>query len=117
MKNYLKPYAQTARVLLIGVGAFLVAFGFLTTASVQLVIGAALSFGVAFWKLYDIATGKVDGGEPYTDIIKIMLAAVSTILLAFGYVDGQTLATMSGAAISLAVTLWTVFTDLKNKTK
>lgn len=108
MKNYLRPYAEPARVALSAIVGLLVAFGLLTAGNAAIVIGAALAFGVAFWKWHD----KGLDSNP-TESAKIMLACISAILLAFGYVDANTVATMTGTATAIVATLWTVFSAYK----
>lgn len=109
MKNYLRPYAEPARVLLSAIVGLLVVFGALTAANAAVVIGAALAFGVAFWKWYD--AGIVDTNP--TEHAKAMLACVSGVLLAFGYFDANTITTFVGIATAVVTTVWTVVSTYK----
>jgi len=107
MKEALRPYAPFAKVLLTAIAGFLVTLGWLTAATAQLVIGAAMSFGVAFWKLYDAYTTNTMS-EAQNEWIKMALAALSTILLAFGYADNSTIMLIIGGAGSVLAMLWTL---------
>lgn len=116
MKNFLGKYSDAARVALTVLAGLLVTFGFLTTASAQLAVGAAISFGVAFWKLYDILVKGETGTESFIEVAKILFAALATVLLTFGLVDSATVQFWSGAALSVAVSAWTML-DAWRKTK
>lgn len=113
MKEFLKKYAEPARVALMGLGALLVAFGVLTTASAQLVIGASLSFGVAVWKLYDLFVNKNRDVDAYSEVAKLLLAALSTVLLTMGVVDSSTIQFWIGAGTSIITTVWTFISTMK----
>lgn len=116
MKNFLGKYSDTARVALTILASLLVSFGLLTTASAQLAVGAAISFGVAFWKLYDILVKGETGTESVIEVVKILLAALATILLTFGLVDSATVQFWTGATLSVVVSGWTLL-DAWRKTK
>lgn len=113
MKNFLRKYSEPARIGLTAIGSLLVVLGFTSAASAQLIIGSALAFGVAFWKLYDLVVNKNEDGNAYSELVKIALAAVSTILLTLGIVDGATVEYWVGVILTCITTVWTFISTLR----
>lgn len=58
MKKYISKYSDPAKTLLAAIAMFLVTGGFYDAATAQMLVGAAMGIGTAFWQLYDLATTK-----------------------------------------------------------
>lgn len=58
VKAILRPYKQTAQVMLGSISTFLVATGIYDAATMSSLLGAVGGFATGFWLVYDIATKK-----------------------------------------------------------
>lgn len=56
MKQEVSKYSDAAKTALAAIAVFLVTGGYYDEATTQLMVGAAMGIGTAFWQLYDLIT-------------------------------------------------------------
>ena len=63
MRNFLKPYAPFAKILLGVISAALVSYGIYDATTMEAMIGGATGLATAFWQYYDTYIAKKDVEE------------------------------------------------------
>lgn len=58
MKQEISKYSDAAKTILAGIAMILVTGGYYDAATAQMLVGAAMGIGTAFWQVYDIVTTK-----------------------------------------------------------
>lgn len=58
MKQFLKPYAEPAKILLGAISTYLVTAGLYDATSMAVILGSVGAFATAFWTVYDNFAGK-----------------------------------------------------------
>lgn len=92
------------RHVLMMLGAVLVSKGILDASTTETVVGSLIAAASLVWSYMEKPTMDV---QTFIGLlVRHIGSAAGAVLMTFGYVDAQTAATLTGAAVSLATMTW-----------
>lgn len=96
--------ALVLRHLLGAVGAVLISKGFLDASALQGVIGSLIAAASLAWAYYEKPT--MDAKTFVGMLTRHLMGAAGAVLISRGWVDAETMATLTGTAVALATLGW-----------